>query len=138
MSQDALSPRATQVVANIVTEIEKGRGRPLTEKERVMIWKTAAPSVARIDAKLTALEADVAKREQARVAKKQFSPTAARMYLELDRKVAKMAQDAGMPGRSIAETHPLAYAELMKAAGYQQLLNVAKGEDDPPWHRGIM
>jgi uncharacterized small protein (DUF1192 family) len=143
MTEDALSPRATKVVAGIVTEIEKGRGRPLTEKERVQIWKMAAPSVARVDAKLAELEAEVARREQARLAKKQYSPAAARLFLEIDRRVVKMGQHlSNIDGRgavqSIAETHPEAYAEFMKAAGYEQLLNVAKGEDDAPWHRGIL
>lgn len=130
--------RTTQpeaVVTAIVSQIEKSIGRPLRDAELAIVVKTAVPAIAKLEARLAALEVAVDQREQARIAKRQITPAAARMWLEIERRVTKMARDAGLPDRPMSETNPAAYEMLMKAA--EPGARPANGSD-AHWSKGIL
>lgn len=119
---------------DFVAVIEKRTGRTLGPAERAVVAKALEAPMARIEARLAAIE----KRERERIEKRRVTPELARMVLDLDESVSKMAIAKGVHSASLAVTHPAIYADLRKVAGDPLPVKKNGGVGAPrPW-QGIL
>lgn len=106
-------PRSTD---ELVAAIENSIGRPLTPADQSIVRKRIGPTLARLNAKIAELKAEMERREETRIAKRRITPEAAHALLELDRRVSDYAKSQGVRYLTLAEGDPVIYRRLLEAA----------------------